>query len=291
MSQKNRHLLSINDLTKDEIINILNLAQNYEKLVSSNFEIPPILHGKVVSNIFFQENLQTQLSFEMAAKRLGASFVNFQEFSSEKSKGNHLTQTMKTFDSLVSDISIICHPDFHYLNELKDKIKFKIINAGAGNFEHPTQSLIELYTLFKHHHNFTNASIAIYGDIRSSMGMYCIKAFKQIRNNISICTSLQSNIKFIQSDNSLTLISKENALKTCDMHIFIQSESEEDQLMGNNISLTLENINKIREGAFFTSPGPLISNEVILNHPKSKILEQLKNSLFVSMAVLDWINS
>lgn len=289
---KNKHLTSISDLNPNVIQSILLKTKEY----SEKENVPNKLSDKLVSNIFFEQSAHTKYSFEIAAKRLKASFIDYQAHSSESAKGMNLIETIKTFEYLGIDICCIRHPDSHFIESLKEEVSFKIVNAGSGLNEHPTQSLLDLYTINKHLNSFENAKIAIYGDIRSSRAaLSSLTLFQQLNMKVSLCPDNENSLKNISLGKNTEIGKKENTLKNYNFHIFVNNklsaEDSFDQL--NNISE--EDLNKISKNSFFTFTGPLNFKsrlgQKIGTHKQSVVYEQLKDSVFLKMAVFDWLIS
>ncbi len=158
---KNRSLVSINDLSKDEILQVLNLAEEFEKNPSQQ-----ILNGKVVATLFFEPSTRTRLSFESAVNRLGGRIIGFSEASSTSvSKGESLKDTIMTVANY-SDLIVMRHPIEGSARYASEVSKVPIINAGDGANQHPTQTLLDLYSIRKTQGKLENIRIVMVGDLK-----------------------------------------------------------------------------------------------------------------------------
>jgi aspartate carbamoyltransferase catalytic subunit len=170
----NRHLVSINDLTKDDAILILDTAKELAQVSDRPVKKLPTLRGRTIVNLFFEDSTRTRISFEAAAKRLSADVINFSAKGSSVSKGESLKDTSQTLQSMGADAVVIRHPASGAPNLLASRnwINAVVINAGDGTHEHPTQALLDSYTIRKHLKNnqgdLTGLRVAIVGDILHS---------------------------------------------------------------------------------------------------------------------------
>ena len=162
-----KHLTAINDLGSDDLFSILEKTLFYSEKIKSKKPIKPVLEGRVAANIFFENSTRTKLSFEVAQKRLGAHILDFQKESSSLAKGESLTDTFKTFEALGTEIAVVRHSDDNFVDSLKE-MSFSVVNAGAGKKEHPSQCLLDLFTLQEEFKTLEGLTVAICGDIASS---------------------------------------------------------------------------------------------------------------------------
>ena len=148
----NRHLVSINDLTKEDAILILDTAKELAQISDRPVKKLPTLRGRTIVNLFFEDSTRTRISFEAAAKRLSADVINFSAKGSSVSKGESLKDTAQTLQSMGADAVVIRHPASGAPNLLASRnwINAVVINAGDGTHEHPTQALLDSYTIRKH---------------------------------------------------------------------------------------------------------------------------------------------
>lgn len=253
--------------------------------------------------MFFEDSTRTKFSFEVAEKRLGAHVLNFSKESSSMNKGESLYDTLKTFESLGLDIAVIRHSDDHYIESLKDKFKFRVINAGAGKYEHPSQSLLDLFTIKQEFGSFKDLTVTICGDVQTSrVAKSNIAAFQKL----GIKTILSGPPMLLPSEDKVpegcAVMSLDKALPESDvvMLLRIQHERHEtfelsteryNELYGMNES----RVQKMKEKAIIMHPGPFNRGveltDDIVEHEKSRIFKQKANGVFARMAILDWLIS
>ena len=141
-----------------------------------------------MANLFFENSTRTKFSFEVAAKRLGAHVLNFNESNSSVSKGESLYDTLKTFESFGVDTAIVRHSDDYFIESIKDKFKFSVVNAGAGEIQHPSQSLLDVFTLYEEFKKLEGLTIAICGDIKfSRVAKSDIEIFGLLKMKVLLC--------------------------------------------------------------------------------------------------------
>ena len=147
MSLKRKDLVSIASLTLDEITLILDTADSFKEVSGREIKKVPALRGKTVVNLFFEPSTRTRTSFELAAKRLSADVINFSPSSSSVVKGETLLDTARNIEAMQADIIVLRHPDAGAAETLANGVKSSVINAGDGWHEHPTQALLDLFTM------------------------------------------------------------------------------------------------------------------------------------------------
>jgi len=169
-----QHLLSINDLTRDQAFSILDTAEELSKVSDGASKKLPTLRGLTVVNLFFEDSTRTRISFESAAKRLSADVINFSAKGSSVSKGESLKDTAQTLQAMGADAVVIRHPASGAAQRLADSgwISAAVVNAGDGTHEHPTQALLDAYTIRQnfpdHRGGFEGLTVGIVGDILHS---------------------------------------------------------------------------------------------------------------------------
>ena len=163
-----RHLLGLQDLPQEDIQNILNLTVTFKDLILKPVKKVPTLKGKTVANFFFEPSTRTKTSFEIAAKRLSADVLNLAISTSSVIKGETLLDTLKTIEAMQVDIVVIRHSVSGVPFMLSQKIKSAVINAGDGMHEHPTQGLLDLFTIMDKKKKISGQTVAIVGDIAHS---------------------------------------------------------------------------------------------------------------------------
>src|SRR5205809_845861 len=168
MSLKRKDLLGIQDLTVEEINLVLETAESFKEVTGREIKKVPTLPGKTVVNLFFEPSTRTRTSFELAAKRLSADVINFAASASSVVKGETLLDTARNIEAMQADFIILRHPAAGAPNILARLLRASVINAGDGGHEHPTQALLDLYTLREKKRAFKGLRLAIVGDIAHS---------------------------------------------------------------------------------------------------------------------------
>src|ERR1051326_1959036 len=163
-----KDLLGIENLTRGEIIEILDTAESLQEVSFRPIKKVPTLRGKTVINLFFEASTRTRTSFEIAGKRLSADVVNISSGTSSVSKGETLIDTAKTLDAMVADCVVIRHSASGAPNTLSRLTNAAIVNAGDGAHEHPTQALLDAFTIRQRKNRLENLKVAIIGDIAHS---------------------------------------------------------------------------------------------------------------------------
>ncbi|HEU5092626.1 MAG TPA: aspartate carbamoyltransferase, partial [Nitrospira sp.] len=168
MSLKRKDLLSLAPLSVDEIMLVLATADSFKEVTGREIKKVPALRGKTVVNLFFEPSTRTRTSFELAAKRLSADVINFSPSSSSVVKGETLLDTARNIEAMQADIIVLRHSSAGAAETLANGVKSSVINAGDGWHEHPTQALLDLYTIRQRGMNFRGLRVAIVGDVSHS---------------------------------------------------------------------------------------------------------------------------
>ncbi|HNQ15008.1 MAG TPA: aspartate carbamoyltransferase catalytic subunit, partial [Pyrinomonadaceae bacterium] len=181
-----RDFLGIRDLSAEEIIGVLNTAENFREINSREIKKVPTLRGKTVINLFFENSTRTRTSFELAAKRLSADAVNISVSSSSVTKGETLVDTALNLDAMQPDCIVVRHSSAGVPHQLAKVSKAAIVNAGDGANEHPTQALLDAMTIREHKGKIEGLEVAILGDILHS---------RVARSNIHLLTKLGATVR------------------------------------------------------------------------------------------------
>ncbi len=281
-----KSLLSLDELSNEEIMEILNDAQEFKQ--GSSFQ----LKDKIVANLFFEPSTRTHYSFNVAEEKLGMKVLNFDPSSSSLAKGESFYDTVKTFASFGIDAVVIRHTKNRYYDELAH-ISVPIINAGDGTKDHPSQTLLDLMTIYEEFHTFKGLNIAIIGDIRYSRVAHGdIQVMKRLGMNCY--TSGPEEYQ----DAIYPHIHMEEALKEMDviMMLRVQNERHEEKMSLSNeeylqqYGLTMEKVYQMKSHAIIMHPAPVnrgveIADEVV-ECPQSRIFEQIHNGVFVRESIL-----
>ncbi len=296
---KSKDLLGIKDLTPKEINFILDTASGFKDVLARDIKKVPPLRGKTVVSLFFEPSTRTRTSFALAAKRLSADVVNFSVNTSSVVKGETLKDTALTIQSLGADFIVIRHASSGVPHFLSNILNVSIVNAGDGSNEHPTQALLDLFTIRSHKKKIKGLTVAIIGDIAHS---------RVAKSNIYGLTKLGAKVRVICPPTLMpaevdklgvdVFHSIERGIKNADVIMtlrlqlerqikgFLPSFEEYFKLYG----LTTERLKLAKNDAIVMHPGPMnrgveIESEVADGH-QSVILEQVTNGIAVRMAVL-----
>ena len=300
-----RHLLSINDLSPQDALGILNTASELSKISDGPMKKLPTLRGRTVVNLFFEDSTRTRISFESAAKRLSADVINFSAKGSSVSKGESLKDTAQTLQAMGADAVVIRHGASGAAQRLADSgwISASVINAGDGTHEHPTQALLDAYTIRskfpQYKDSFAGLKVGIVGDILHS---------RVARSNVLLLTKLGAKVTLIAPPTLIPVgvtdwdvdvsYDLDEVVKNVDvlMMLRVQSERMKDSFFpsereySRGYGLDLARLNALQEHAIVMHPGPMnrgleISAESADSH-RSVVLAQVANGVLVRMAVL-----
>ena len=297
-----RHLLTLEGLPKSLIARILDTAEAFVPEIGAPLKKVPLLRGKTVFNLFFEDSTRTRTTFEMAAKRLSADVINMDVAHSSKSKGEDDLDTLYTLQAMGADIFAIRHSEngaaARFAAHAADNVA--IINAGDGSHAHPTQGLLDVFTIRRHRLHFDGLSVAIVGDVRHSRVAHStIHALRALgTSDIRVV----GPAVFLPDDaHALGVTATTDtaaALESADivMGLRIQRERiEGDALAGvadyhRQYGLTAANLAHAKRDALVMHPGPInrgveIQPDVAYG-PQSVILEQVRNGIAVRMAVM-----
>jgi len=299
MNLSSKDLLGIKELTKDEITLILDTASGFKDVLKRDIKKVPALRGKTAVNLFFEPSTRTRTSFELAEKRLSLDVLNLSVTTSSVVKGETLIDTALNVQALGADFMIIRHSSSGAPHLLSKIVHASVVNAGDGINEHPTQALLDAFTIKERMGRLEGIKIAIVGDILHS---------RVAKSNIYLLTKFGAEVRLIGPP---TLIPKEieslgvkvfhnidEGLKEVDvvMMLRIQMERQGKGFFPSTLEyfrhwgLTTERLSIAAKDAIVMHPGPMnrgveIASE-IADSPRSVILEQVTNGLAVRMAVL-----
>lgn len=293
-----KDLVGIKDLSVDEIRLILSSAFSFKDVIRRDIKKVPTLRGKTMVNLFFEPSTRTRTSFELAQKRLSADVLNFSVTTSSVVKGESLIDTVKTIQAYGADYIVIRHPCSGTPHQLSRLVSASVVNAGDGINEHPTQALLDAFTIMEKKGQIEGLNIAIVGDIKHS---------RVARSNTLCLTKLGASLRFIGPPTlmpssmpaGVRVYSRiEEGLRDVDVIMalrvqkermnsaFFPSEREYFKLYG----ITTERLNLADSKAIVMHPGPMnrgieISSEVA-DSERAVILDQVTNGIAVRMAVL-----
>ncbi len=299
MSFFKRHILGISDLSSQDIIQVLKTAESMKVVSTRNVKKVPTLKGITVVNLFFEPSTRTRASFEIAEKRLSADVLNLSLNQSSVQKGETLLDTTKNLKSMGASIIVIRHPMSGAPWLLAKELDCSIINAGDGSHEHPSQSLIDLFTVKEIKKNIKGLNVVIVGDIlHSRVARSNIWGFNKLGANVSVVgppTVIPEDITELNVKKHYCI---EDSLDGADVIIMlrIQRERQNRNLFPSMreyskfYGLTKERLDLAKDDAIVMHPGPInrgieLSSE-IADNAKSVILEQVSNGIAVRMAML-----
>lgn len=294
-----KHLLGLEELSPQELLHVFNTAESFQEVSTRSIKKVPALRGKVVVNLFFEESTRTRMSFTLAAQRLSADVLDFAVQASSVSKGETLRDTVRNIEAMGVDVFVIRHPAAgspHYITQCTDAC---VINAGDGQHEHPTQGLIDIFTIRERKGRIEGLNVVIVGDISHS---------RVARSNLWGLTKLGAKVTFV---GPTTLVPKafeklgakvscdlDAALKDADVvnMLRIQRERMTSQVFPSTeeyvrlFGLTRQRLRGTKPDLLILHPGPInrgveLASDVA-DGPNSSILRQVSNGLAIRMAVL-----
>ena len=299
MPFKHKHLIRIKDLSASDILTILDNAESFLEISTREVKKVPILRGKTIINLFFEASTRTRSSFELAAKRLSADISNFTKQSSAVIKGETLKDTVLNLEAMKTDAIIVRHAAAGVPHFISTFCSSHIINAGDGAHEHPTQALLDAFTIRQAKKSFLGLKVVLVGDILHS---------RVARSNIFLLNTLGAHVVCVGPPPILPIEFKQfgveveynldRALEGADvvMMLRIQLERQQKNLFPslreyrNLFSLTPRRFRRAKRNAIIMHPGPInrgveISAD-LADSVKSVILKQVENGIAVRMAIL-----
>ena len=294
-----KDLLSVGDLTRDDIYLILDTADAMREVAERPIKKVPTLRGRTVVNLFYEPSTRTRTSFEIAEKRLSADTLNIAVAASSVLKGETLVDTALNIEAMAPDMIVFRHESSGAGHLLSRICKSRIINAGDGMHEHPTQALLDAFTIREHKKRIDGLKVAIVGDLLHS---------RVLRSNILLLTALGANVwvsgpatlvpRGIERFGVHATTSVDEAVQDADVIMMLRIQHE--RMQGayfpsvreyfNTFGMTSERVRRARPNVIIMHPGPMnrgveIASDVA-DGPYSVILEQVANGVAVRMAVL-----
>ena len=293
------HLLGINDLTKSDIDLIFKTADSFKEVINRPIKKVPTLRDITIANLFFENSTRTKLSFELAEKRLSADIVNFTAGNSSLKKGETLVDTANNILSMKVDILVMRHPHSGAAKFLSEKTNTVIINAGDGTHEHPTQALLDCYSIKEKLGEVEGKKVVLIGDIKHSrVALSNIFALQKLGAKVMVCGPTTLIPKYIKDLGVEVSHDMEKALKWCDIAnvLRIQLERQDIQYFpsireyAQQFQVNKEILQNIKKPITILHPGPInrgveITSE-IADSDNSIILNQVENGVAVRMAII-----
>ena len=296
---RSRHLLGIAGLDAAEIALILDTAEAMKEVGTRPIKKVPALRGRTVVNLFFEPSTRTRTSFEIAEKRLSADTLNIAVASSSVLKGETLADTAKNIEAMAPDVIVLRHASSGACHLLSRICRSRIINAGDGMHEHPTQALLDAFTIQQHKSGIEGLKVAIVGDLLHS---------RVLRSNVLLLTKLGADVwvsgpptlvpRGIEQLGVRVTTSVDDAVVGADVIMMLRIQQE--RMQGayfpslreyfNLFGMTVDRVGRAKSNVIIMHPGPMnrgveIASEVA-DGPYSVILEQVANGVAVRMAVL-----
>ena len=296
-----RHLLGIEGLSPAEISIFLDRSETYVEQNRCSKKITPLLQGRTIVNLFFEDSTRTRTSFELAGKRLGGDIINMSVATSSVKKGETLIDTSMTLNAMHPDVLVVRHPDSGAVKLLSEKVNCAVINGGDGSHEHPTQALLDALTIRRRRGSLSGLQVAICGDVTHS---------RVARSNIHLLNTMGARVRLIAPR---TLIpsgiermgveifhNMAEGIKDCDIVMMLRLQRE--RMDGNFLpsireyfhffGLDYKKLAHAKEDALIMHPGPMnrgveIDTDVADDVGRSVIREQVEMGVAVRMAVLE----
>ena len=294
------HLLSLGELTTDEIEFVLETADGFREVSLRSVKKVPALRGRVVVNAFFEDSTRTRMSFSLAAQRLSADVLDFSGKGSSVSKGESLVDTVRNIEAMGVDVMVVRHAAAGAADLVAKSVGCSVVNAGDGAHEHPTQGLLDGYTIRQRFGRIAGLHVAVVGDIANS---------RVARSNVHLLTKLGASVtlvgpatllpgSFAKRPGVSVSTDLDAVLPTCDVVNMLRVQNERmasaafpsTREYASLFGLTAERLGRCKSDVLVMHPGPMnrgVEVETsVADGPSSGILTQVTNGLAVRMAVL-----
>lgn len=293
------HLLGTKDLTPDDIQLIFETADNFKEIINRPIKKVPSLRDVTIANIFFENSTRTRISFELAEKRLSADIINFSSSSSSVKKGETLLDTVNNILAMKVDMIVMRHASAGAPHFLARHISANIINAGDGTHEHPTQALLDAFSMRERYKNLEGLKVAIIGDIlHSRVALSNIFALKKLGAEVMVCGPKTLIPKHIETLGVQVELDVFKALKWCQVANVLRIQLERQQIKyfpslreySLYYGINKQLLDKLDKEITIMHPGPInrgveLSSDVA-DSEHSIILDQVENGVAIRMAVL-----
>lgn len=293
------HLIGIKDLTEKDIYLIFNTAKEFKQVINRPIKKVPTLRDITIANLFFENSTRTKLSFELAEKRLSADVINFSASSSSVKKGETLLDTVNNILAMKVDMVVMRHPSPGAPKFLSENIDATIVNAGDGTHEHPTQALLDNFSIWEHFGEIKGKKIVIMGDImHSRVAMSNFFALKKLGAQVKVSGPVTLIPRYIRELGVDVELDIKKALEWCDVANILRIQLERQDIKyfpslreySQYFGVTREILDSLQDKKVIMHPGPInrgveIESQVA-DSENSIILEQVQNGVAVRMAVL-----
>jgi aspartate carbamoyltransferase catalytic subunit len=294
-----RHLLGIKNITPNDIQLILETAKTFKEVINRPIKKVPSLRDITIANVFFENSTRTRLSFELAEKRLSADTINFTSSGSSVKKGETLLDTVNNILAMKVDMVVMRHSSPGAPHFLSDKIKANIVNAGDGTHEHPTQALLDSFSMIEKLGTLEGKNVAIIGDItHSRVALSNIFCLQKLGANVAVCGPKTLIPKYLHSLGVKAFENVHDALKWCDVANVLRIQLERQQLKffpslreySLYYGITKNMLDQLNKEIVVMHPGPInrgveLSSDAA-DSAHSIILDQVENGVAVRMAVM-----
>lgn len=294
-----KHLLGIKNITTEDINLILETAENFKEVLQRPIKKVPSLRDITIANVFFENSTRTKLSFELAEKRLSADVVNFSASGSSVKKGETLLDTVNNILAMKVDMVVMRHSSVGAPHFLARNVKANVVNAGDGTHEHPTQALLDAYSIKEKLGTLEGKKIAIIGDIlHSRVALSDIFAFQKLGAEVMVCGPITLIPKYIKSLGVKVSHEVREALKWCDVANVLRIQLERQQIKyfpslreySLYYGIHKEMLDNLNKEIVIMHPGPINRgielNSDVADSEHSIILDQVENGVAVRMAIL-----
>jgi aspartate carbamoyltransferase catalytic subunit len=294
-----KDLLGLEDLNKEEIEFILTTAESFKEVSTRDIKKVPALRGKTVVNLFYEPSTRTRVSFEVAAKRLSADVINISAQESSVRKGETLIDTGRNIQALKADIIVVRHSASGAAAMLARHVNISVVNAGDGWHEHPTQALLDIFTLKEKLGRIAGLNVSIVGDIaHSRVARSNIWGLTKLGAKVTVCAPAILIPPAIEQMGAQVTDDIDEALKHADAVNVLRMQFERDEGTAfpealeyfKNFGITQERLKKAKKDIIVMHPGPINRgiemSSGVADGLNSVILEQVTNGIAVRMAVL-----
>ncbi|MEN9998456.1 MAG: hypothetical protein RI922_1446 [Bacteroidota bacterium] len=293
------HLTGIKDLTREDIELIFKTADSFKEVINRPIKKVPSLRDITIANLFFENSTRTRLSFELAEKRLSADVVNFSAASSSVKKGETLIDTVNNILSMKVDMVVMRHPNPGAAKFLSERIGAKVVNAGDGTHEHPTQALLDAFSIRERLGSVEGKKVVIVGDIlHSRVALSNIYCLQKLGAEVMVCGPTTLIPKYIHELGVKVEHNLRAALEWCDVANMLRIQLERQDIKyfpslreySMQFGLTKEILDSLPKEIIVMHPGPInrgveITSDVA-DSKQSIILQQVENGVAVRMAVI-----
>ena len=293
------HLTGIKDLTRQDIELIFKTADSFKDVINRPIKKVPSLRDITIANLFFENSTRTRLSFELAEKRLSADVINFSASSSSVKKGETLIDTVNNILAMKVDMVVMRHPNPGAAKFLSERINAKVVNAGDGTHEHPTQALLDAYSIRERLGSVEGKKVVIVGDIlHSRVALSNIYCLQKLGAEVMVCGPTTLIPKYIHELGVKVEHNLISALEWCDVANMLRIQLERQDIKyfpslreySMQFGLTKEILDSLAKEIIVMHPGPInrgveITSDVA-DSKQSVILQQVENGVAVRMAVI-----